>query len=243
MEKRIRHWIIGVLLLGLSGCRIAYVPNMHNVPLFQEEKEFRGTITPSNFQVAYAPLRHLGIIANGQYYTFKEGRNDNEYRTVLTLLEGGAGAYFPVENTNTLVLEAYGGGGIGGVTIRNLNYSSANYRANTIRFFLQPAIGYTHEIVDVAFSTRLNFLLFSSVDTVKFNEAGISSYEVPETGSSYAFIEPAFTLRLGYRYVKLSMQSQVSLPVSMPNEENLRLGYLPFTFSVGIHVNVAPRFR
>lgn len=245
MKKIFFYLGISLISLGLifSGCRIAYVPNMQNVPMFQEKGEFRGTIGPSNFQLAFSPVNNMGILANGQFYTFNESNVGGEYKTQLTLLEGGAGAYFPMENTNRIVIETYGGGGVGNIRIRNTAFSSDNYRANTLRFFIQPSFGYTHDIVDFGISFRFNYLIFSSVDTVRFQEAGIDTYEVPELGSSYGFFETAFTVRLGYRYIKFHMQPQITLPIGMPSEESLRLGFIPFTFNIGMHINLAPRFR
>ncbi|HEY0611409.1 MAG TPA: hypothetical protein VGD35_17180, partial [Chitinophaga sp.] len=55
----------GVLLASCN--KYIYVPNTVNAPLLKEKYEFKGSLSPTNYQAAFAVANKVAIMANGQY--------------------------------------------------------------------------------------------------------------------------------------------------------------------------------
>ena len=70
MKKFAIIFLAIILLFNLCGCyaplQMIYYPNANNVPLLEEKGEFKGTIEPTNLQLAYAIDSNIGIMLNGQ---------------------------------------------------------------------------------------------------------------------------------------------------------------------------------
>src|SRR5688500_3325714 len=105
---------------GLTGCtHYAYVPNMHNVPLFRERNEVRlsgargtcsdmaGTsVTTTEVQTAYSPTDHLGVTGN---FIYGKSGEDESGSGSGHMIELGAGYFHPI--TDRFVVEVYAGYG------------------------------------------------------------------------------------------------------------------------------------
>jgi len=249
-KKNLFFQIIGISLIAQS-CNIMYTPNMQNVPLLSEKNEVRATIGPFDYQAAYAVTDKIGVMLNGQYHT----RNTNTYDFMTesrsinncksTLIEGGVG-YIGKLSENAL-FEVYGGYG-GGKNSTFDNYLDFNtgalirkesFSATTNRFFLQPSIGFSNEYFDIAFSSRLMVLNFSNIDTLNYSTMMLVDQDLFNIDKEpFVFIEPAVTMRVGYKWVKIQAQMMYSFKYN-----STPLNYLPLTMTIGIHFNLASRWR
>jgi hypothetical protein len=220
----------------LSACSTVYIPNSQSVPLFQEKKEasVMGALavgdqsTGADIQAAYAVTDHFAVMGNAYFGQVIEDwissidsnstsftGEDIPYRN----FEIGVGYFTQLGNSNG-VFEVYGGWGIGGP--KNTIESVRDFYRNN-HFFLQPNIGGRLGTVDVAFSTRINYVLWP-----EFSEV---------------FFEPAFTLRFGWEKVKFQVQGLLSVPFAGNGNDVLPPGlradfpsYEIFHTSFGIYV-------
>lgn len=206
------------MALCLSSCSsLYYAPNAQNVPVFKEKKEARisaayyiaddGTgynpIEGIEVQSAYAAGKHFAIMVNG--FKARSVEDDEMYASGLRhqqaqLIELGAG-YFKPFNKDKLVVEVYGGLGLGEFKnrfiISNDSTLTIHSSVNFKRYFIQPSIGYSSSHLSVAFSLRL---------------AGLAYDEKPEIdlGKFYFLVEPCVTFRAGWKSVKFHSQLQLS---------------------------------
>lgn len=169
-------------------------------------------------QAAVAAGNHLGIMANGY---FQSHNGDNNYQHRGGLFEVGAGYFTTHKNKEHLVFEAYGGGGVGRVykqemiiSADNQTQNLASFTANGTKLFVQPGIGITTGIFDLALTQRL-----SAVKYYRFNSQNYTPEQLQNdylnniTKPMYLFVEPAVTARLGYKFIKL--QAQYGLTMNM----------------------------
>lgn len=240
--------LIAPVLIGI-GCRTVYAPNMQNVPLFTDGGQLRATISTTNYQVAYSIARHIGIMANGQYKVSEwsmpslidENKQDN-FQNIKWVVEGGAG-YFKSHGEGVLVTEVYAGGGWGGITFTKTSSDTLGlnttlketFSANMLKFFIQPNLGLTSQVFDVALSSRLVVLNFLNIYNYGYSQDDLAYYKLLNTDKNpHIFIEPAVTVRFGYRYVKFHMQFITSILVTAYS-----INHNPFNFNVGLHINIS----
>lgn len=234
-----------ILVCILSGCKVMYIPNAINVPLFNQKNEFKANIGINDFQAAYAVTNNIGLMANGYVKTsnFSDGSGSTglNYSTSRNLFEGGIGYYKPL--SEGFVFETYVGGGAGSLTFNGNDGSTSSgtsykYSTNFNRFFIQPSIGYTHDIVDVAFSIRVARLGFNGVSTDYTSQMLIDNQINDLDKTNFFFMEPALTFRVGYKWGKFQTQILYSNKV---NAEPLN--YQKFCFNLSLHINISPRFK
>lgn len=251
MKKQNLFKLTSVALSALlfTSCGVMYTPSMQNVPLIQEKNELRATIGITDFQGAYSVTDNVAVMLNG-YYNNGAGSIFNEdyyswdrQERTAGHVEAGAGLFKKL-NDNTIV-EVYGGFGMGNNSLKNYRNDTSNviptlnssFKATNTRFFLQPSCGYTIENFDVAFSTRILFQKYSNAKATGYTTEDLYSDKLLNIEDPiFVFLEPAITMRFGYKYVKFHAQAILSYKYNID-----RLNYMPFVFNVGIHVNLADR--
>lgn len=248
MQKLIfvRGWAILILPVLLCGCYpIYYASSAHNVPLLQEKHEVRisGGVTMTEYlagpelQVAYAATQNLGLIASGTYLAPGDNSSGYGYQAEL-----GAGYFKPFHKWG--VAEVYAGTALAKVV--NAGYPDP-LELHFIKPFIQPALGFSSPYLDMAFSPRIAW--------VHYNEPFVLDYEVlrnangqylvdangyaqinvlKEKQTFFAF-EPGFTVRGGWKFIKLQLQVARSLQ-DIPNGDNLSV-------NLSFSANLAARFR
>jgi hypothetical protein len=224
-----------------------YVPNVQNVPLFREKNEYRfsgllgyaneelGT-TCIDFQVAYSLSDRIGIMMNymSAYEEYKSGENTVSEYGRGSYLEGAVGYYKPVGRYG--VFEIYGGLGTSGQHhqyIRSkydsyFNTYSSQFAGTSdlsfIKLFIQPSIGLTLNSCDaallkpfdIAFSTRIYSVNYGKIDYTNSeiaNEENLSAL----SKKNHLFVEPAITIRGGWKVVKLQFQFAYAAYLNNPN--------------------------
>lgn len=249
----------GVAILSACNQHI-YVPNTVNEPLLKEKHEFKGSISPTNFQAAFAVSNNIAIMANGQYvYDFDIDVDDEDGDDLFVddntrggVIEGAVGFFKPLDPKKRMVFDVYAGYGNGSFKTLSDDYESTpdpsipDYllRTHFNKFFIQPGIGLSHPVIEAAFTSRISLLKFYSL------HAGAKAFENnPDRRINYMSIgnkvlplyEPAFTFRVGYKYVKFQMQLMFSM---LLNDEtyggyDLDEYFQPVALNMGVSVNIA----
>lgn len=241
MKKQIFFLFIGVTML-FSACNVAYIPNRHNVPLMEEKGDASISISTTNLQGAYAISDHMAVMGN-VYFRENSWENNPDSNTTLTmdyqanrfLGELGIGYYKPL--SDNAVFELYGGGGLGniGFELEDSNpLYDREYKANIQKLFIQPDIGFHSEYFDFVFSTRFSLLNFYDVDTTNYTIPNLDSDNLYNLDKQpYIFLEPALTLRFGYKFIKAYTQAIVATKLN-PEQIN----YRSFGVNVGIELDL-----
>lgn len=212
------------------------MPNGQNVAMFEEEGEISadlnlttgGEHSGMQFQAAGALTDHLAFQFNSFAWNAIEGSTGY-------LIEFAPG-YF-TQMGNNFIFETFVGFGQGEsyprvgqiLPLGELTPNDVFY----YRYFVQPAIGYVNNNMELVFSTRLSALDFRNQNPV---------YVVPERneldirtiGEMYT-VDPALTLRFGSRSVKFHVQYVYCLVV----DEKIRKYsiYDNSNLNIGLHLN------
>jgi hypothetical protein len=239
--------ILIFLAVLLSSCsHYYYVADIQNVPLFKEKNQYRlsgafGFGDESKcieVQTAYALSDKIGILANFMS-AWGGDVSDRDYGRG-TCLDGGIGYFKPIKDFG--VFEFYGG--MGG-SIQHLEFTGLHYNQTTgaiyneydgsadlssFKLFIQPSFGVTYSVFDFIASTRISSLSFMSVQ----NNIYGNTYQYDDLNSisnkGQFFVEPAATLRGGWKNLKV--QAQVSYIWHL-NDRNLDVGEESH-FSIGL---------
>jgi len=207
-----------------------YVSNVQNVPLFKNKNEYRisgsvGTGDESSsveVQAAVSVTEKLAIMANFMNATGGNPGSTNYGKG--NYFEGALGYFRPIERFG--VFEIYGG--VGGCK-QHHKYGEYHSKSEVSfgKMFIQPSFGFTSNVIDIAFSTRFSGLNY-------FDVSGASSDEklLTLSNKSHFFLEPAITLRLGWKHVKVQIQYVYS---GYLNNPKLNF-YEPVHLSIGLSI-------
>src|SRR5690606_38397172 len=94
------------------------------------------------------------------------------------------------------------------------NARNRRYDVNGLRWFVQPGIGYNTPYFEAAFTPRLSFVSFYNYSASGYTPQEIEQEHLdPNTieNTTWVFVEPAITLRGGYKWIKLQAQYGVTL--------------------------------
>ncbi len=232
----------------LTGCvHYYYYPGMHNVPLFKEKGESRATLALSEgeetsaleVQAAHSISDKYAAALNFMYASGGSGKDFGEGK----YLEGAFGYYKPLAKSK--VFEVFGGIGAGN---QHHDYSIGVFGMNDVykgfselsftKVFVQPSIGYSSNIFDVALSTRFSNLYFHKVNNQI--DSGISDLvevnKISQNRNSILF-EPGITLRAGWKQAKLQLQFNTSTNLTHPQ---LKFEY--YNLNIGLFIAIADRY-
>lgn len=202
-----------VAIITISSCNVAYRSSMVNTPLFTEKGDVAITAASNNVQAAYAVSDHVGIMANGFLEQNTVNNNETGNGGLGYMGEAGAGYFTMLGNNENLVFETYAGAGFGHLYLNN-NYRDANndiqkrtLDANGLKLFIQPGIGYKLPYFEVSGALRYSNVNYSGVRTSNWPAADLQRSNLDDVGNtSFGFLEPALTIRGGFKSVKLQLQ-------------------------------------
>ncbi len=237
--------LIGVILI--SGCHERfYAPLAQNVPLFKEKDEVRVSLNYTendhiefaNLMAAYALSDKFAIQANVNLL-FSEGSRLFELDLAKNGGEGSLafGWYKPLNEK--LRFEIFGGDAIGYRNNTPDRYEYLRFRYN--KLFLQPSIGLTTNLLDLALTTSFSYMnmFISNVYDRDGELTDVSRNKIAEEIQNKRhslLFEPGFTLRIGSKLRKFQLQAVHSFNLSHPE--------LPYDrFSVSFGLFVSPDFR
>ncbi|PCH67245.1 MAG: hypothetical protein COC01_06195 [Bacteroidetes bacterium] len=234
MKELPNRYLLGIaVLLLLNSCSIYYAPNAHNVPLFKGKDDVRISIIASHggydykgteIQGAYAITDKIGLITNG---FIAHAEDDNSPKSGEgSFLEIGAGYYKPLNKF--FVFETYNG--IGAGEVYNMYRDRSSSTVNFLKYFIQPSIGFSSKVFDAALSSRFCALHYYSIQSNSMENTGNLlglKYDVP------LLIEPALTLRLGWKNVKIQGQYGLSFILNNPEFDHDGLN-----LNVGLYIGI-----
>ncbi len=273
MKSSIYAALLCTAAFAVSSCnKRIYVPNQVNVPLLKEKYEFKGSITPTNLQGAFAITDNIGIMANGQYHwgwdyadptnSYDDDGLFSDNNTRGGLIEGAVGFFKPIGPGKKAVFDVYAGYGSGHFKTLSGDYKSDNDGTGNInlndyviknrfsKVFIQPSFGLAHRVVEAAFSSRFSFVNFynSSIGVKAFenNEAEQNKF-MRIHDKTVVFYEPAFTVRVGFKYVKFQAQLLFSTPLNnnsfynnnYSSDKNFNEYFQPVNFNMGVAIDLA----
>jgi hypothetical protein len=245
------------LVALLSSCsHYYYVPNVQNVPLFREKNEYRisvnygvGESVCTEVQAAYSVTDKIGVMTN--FMSAKGIDNSEDSWGKGNYLDGAIGYYKPLSKSG--VFEIYGG--IGG-SKQHHQYNSeffdpynpvpsnSNAGKSDLSFaklFVQPSLGMTSNGFDLAFSTRLCWLYFNKIDNhidKLLNEFEFYKLNSIVRNRNFLFVEPALTIRGGWKNVKLQLQGSTATYLN-----NHKWYFNDYHLSIGLYVTIAERYN
>ncbi|MCX6272058.1 MAG: hypothetical protein NTU44_12725 [Bacteroidetes bacterium] len=230
ISGRINYILFIISVLLFQSCKVAYIPSMENVPILQKKGDIEANLTPANFQGAFSPIDHLGLMINGQSSLNTETSDGNtNYKARRQFVEGAIGYYTMVEPDKTF--EIFGGAGYGSLSFHdNIVYSDQKYSASMLRTFVQPSISFLNENIEFAFSVRFLQLKFTDIQTNNYDDAELQDDRLYQLDRQpFYFAEPAFTLRAGWKHVKAQFQYLYSCKVNTQP-----INYYPMNFFIGL---------
>jgi len=230
---RITLLFLALPLIFLSSCaRYYYKPNAVNSPLFtkggQAHVSIAGGIGSGNdneedrttfadLQASFSPINHLGFIGSYSTFSYRPYTPDAASGHVSAnahLVEGGVGGYYASGGRKVkMVAELYVGGGVGKI--------SSDVDMDVTRYFVQPGIGMRSPWVEAVFNLRWVSLNYSHLDdngrgnTYLLDHQLVDIYNRGITKGNFIFVEPALTIRGGYKFIKVQLQLVGALPVSV----------------------------
>jgi hypothetical protein len=230
--------LVFLICIFLGGCiPLYYTPNAPNVPLFEQKNDallsgafrFSAFSIGCDFQAAHAITNHIGWMAGYNHWSGRwraEGSGSYDYVDANKgdLFEFGLGYYTLI--TDKISFETYGG--IGWIWTKNEYESKAITGVRGNRYFVQPAIGFHLNHVDLGVSVRfagVNFTKFTYSQGANNKQDIINLQNDPFS----MFAEPAFTMRVGGEYIRFQLQVLASFPLN-----NSFIEYDPFSISTGL---------
>jgi hypothetical protein len=236
------HLVISVIILiTLSSCsHYYYVANTKNVPLLREKNEGRVSLTYGegdesssvDFQGSYAINDKIGVMANFMSANGGSDSGQDPNWAKGTYVDAAVGYYKPLGSVG--VFEIYGG--YGASSQHHQYYSNGTADLRFRKVFVQPSIGLTGNWYEMAFSLPLSRVSFNEINdyTTGGEQQGLD--KLTYAGPS-CILEPAFTIRGGWKYVKL--QFQYVHVLSLTNQD------LPFErdkVSLGVYFSIVRRY-
>jgi hypothetical protein len=229
-------FILIILLLSITSCtHTYYVQTTQIVPLFKEKNETQATLSygqadevyTTDLQAAHSFTDHFALMTNVMFVSggsSGSGRNSGtgEYIDL-------AGGYFTPLGKHG-VFEIYGGAG--GSNQRHQYEKGKSADLSFKKVFIQPSIGLTYNAFDIAVTSGLSNVNFNDIR----NPRNISQVELIAKNSNSFLFEPALTMRVGWKSVKL--QGQVGMSHNLSHSD---LAFEPFKLSIGLTFTFAER--
>ncbi len=216
-----------LLTVFLVGCtHYYYVPNVQNIPLFRDKNELqlsgevgsatdktplwgKGDTRCMDLQAAYSLSTRIGFQLNYMSLRYENNVSGNaldDNSMSGNYYESALGYFNPIGKHG--VFELYGGIGLSDqhhVYANSYNNLTGTADLNFTKLFLQPALGLTYSSFDIALSSRIYTLRYNNIDASNNDIANYENFNSIQ-GTDHVFIEPAFTIRTGWRVVKVQFQ-------------------------------------
>ena len=236
--------ILLVIITGsaASCTHVYYAPNTANIPLLSEKGETRintlgssgsvATINAAEFQAATALSHNVGIMFNTMFVSDDESNSDEGESGNGSYAEFAAGLFKSFDKKKKGIVEIYAGSGFG--TANNYYGEGLFSKVSISKLFLQPAIGFKSKYFQIAFTPKVSFINWRVKKDNLLNYPGYFDYDKQDLdyirqNSNFIRLEPAVTLRGGWRNFKF----HVGWSYSIPNNQIMELTEI-FMGSTGI---------
>ena len=233
--------------LLVSCSTVLYTNVGQNTPLFHHKGEtaISGSLgfteRTSGFAVMAGHSLSDKAALIGSYYNMNLGSGTAGGSINYVELGGGGYGY---DEGNHMAWEVFGGLGYSSIESRWVDFSGSGTTSpggsvNTtyVKPFIQPSIGISGKVGELAFTPRLAFIGYNShTNTLLDAQANSSVEDFFRNNASTFVFEPGITLRLGFKDFKIQAQFNYStFPSALPYPYSL-FEYADKTFfSLGFH--------
>lgn len=220
-----------LLFMMLSGCfktYYYYIPNKQNIMEVKEKGDINfsyssGAKSTESYNLGYSITNNIAI--NSQLFTMSENEGDRKPNETVLF------------NNEIIVYKAYKNF----YPAINIGYSKGKLYRHTedfdLRmrtFYIQPSIGYSNDYFDLGFSCKISNNYYN---LQMFNPNSTVNYDFQDVGSrEFHFYEPAFTLGVGYKNIKLRVQS-INTYQFNSSKMNLYDNNLYLSLNLNININ------
>jgi hypothetical protein len=216
----------------IQSCATAYIPNKVNSPMFTDKGEAKIDLTwgmnGADVQIAYTPIKHLGIMTNGCFSTQTRDTSTTNFHK-HAYGEIGVGWYNKI--SSKAVIEVYGGYGRGS---SDTDWSIEEWTAvnnvkivdNFTKYFIQPSIGIVKEKSSFSFTSRFSMIQMD-IDRLESQYVNVNDIDL--------FWEPAFNFTTG-KTVKFIGQFGISYPIIKLPEYSFTPKYISFSAGIEVHL-------
>lgn len=198
-----------LLVISFSSCTTAYYcATQQNILRFKEKGDANLAVAidknGSNcYNVGYAITNYIAVISDFKTFKYNSGFTGRSKTIGTFQWDNELIVYKKFKNYIPAVNFGFGFGQID----RNSTY----YNLGVSRQFIQPSIGYSNDYFDVAFSTRFSRVNYNLQKLRDFDLNTTQTFEqyffLNDVGKQdFYFFEPALTIGLGYKTVKLRFQ-------------------------------------
>jgi hypothetical protein len=238
MKLFIQLLIIAVLIAVFASCTTTlYTSNTINAPLLKKKGEVQFTVTKNDAQGAVAVTDHVGIIANGFYRNYQ----NKTTRHYGQLAELGIGRYRTMF-ADHMVFENYFGLGYGKIYKEqefmrpDMSTYIGSFKTNGAKIFMQPSLGFTSKIVDLAFTPRISMVKYMNFSSDIYPQDQLQNDYLTDnelTRLPYFLFDPAITLRVGYQYLKAQIQYGRTVNLGNRLQHNADFSSVGIVFNLG----------
>nr|WP_294905500.1 hypothetical protein [uncultured Lacibacter sp.] len=251
LQNRFCYQLSAIIIcscLLISCTHYYYVPPTQNIPLFKEKNEIRVNANISNdigtgtdIQVAYAFSKQFAVMAN--YSTVKDEVDDANGKG--NYFDMAIGYYKPIQKH--FVFEVYGGIGKSNQSHQYADETYQYYEGSKggtselsfIKAFIQPSFGITTNGFDAAVALPLSNVSFGKIkNNTTAGSTDDQMLKAISTNKNAVFFEPSFTIRGGWKYLKIQLQVLASKKLNDPE-----LSFFDYRSSVGLSFAFAERFK
>ncbi len=211
---------LAILLWSQCSPRL-YVHNTLNTPLPAQKGDFQASISTigsyldingsnAELQGSYALGNRIAVMGNLLWMDWLRG--DGNFTGRHRLFELGAGHYStfwkndlepPLGRASIMAGLGLGSGrdNLPGAT-RDIRF---DYQGNYQRYFVQPALGIRMSIVDASLALRASYVHYS-----RYQQTQVNGPVIENSRLEFATLEPAFSISVGYKYVKFFSQTRLT---------------------------------
>lgn len=240
---KIKHFreiiFIGVVWLFSSCSTQYYYPTSQNVLRFKEKGDANVAYQYDvhgfeSIDLGYSITYNIAIISDFQTYntyssqsSVKHKIDDYHWDNELVLYKRFSEYFYPSLNIG------YGFG--------QINRNNEYYKLGFSRQYLQPSFGYSNSFFDFALSTRFARVKHNLKKLKEFNlsdELTFDEYfDIQDVGKKdFYFIEPAVSMGVGYKFVKLRYQYILIQKISSGQLKYLKTNrYLTLNFTFNLN--------
>ena len=228
--------LIGVLL-GQSCGTYYYVGTKQTVLEYKEKGDVNLELGTTGDDIA---IKHIGFgYAFTKHLAFNSSYSNYDWNHEKDYIWDNEIIYFHELDKNIFAAINIGG------TFGKLNSGGEYFNLDLFREYVQPSIGFSNDYVDLGVSLRFTNLHYNLNQIKPLDYASKNTFEEEFElydigGSSMRFIEPAVTIGVGNKWVKLRLQvtkTSQKTPGRMSYYSQAR-GYL----SINAHFNVSDVF-
>lgn len=233
MKHLLKLFFIITLFPGCGGFRPVfenyYAPTGGNSSLNANTKQGNYSVNSQRADDGYssgsvnkvevAATKNIGVIGS---YTHCSGYVNNGdslhpgWNTDKIVFETGAGYFnhFKSKAYNALeggksrwIYDVYGGMGFGSI--------HSDISMNFFTPFVQPGIGFRTKVIEFGFNLRLRDVKFYDFNPHDRDNTYLTAQNlIGIDKGSYLFMEPIYTVKIGYKYIKMEIQYIYSIPLS-----------------------------